>query len=195
MIPLLISIFFTFLFSSIPEINSNKWNLLQENNINISYQWDKFPWCMSTIQIESSIDEILLQIENIDNYQNIFDTVDFSKEYNDNVVHIVLDMPGIFADRDYVVKFNKYIDKDEIVYEFNSITNHNIKINDNYVRLINAAGQWRLKSINNKLTKVTYIWNGEMLGNFPSWGLKRAWLRQGNEVLGNLKETLKNSGS
>ena len=66
---------------------------------------------------------------------------------------------------------------------------YGLKINDNYVRLINAAGQWRLKSINNKLTKVTYIWNGEMLGNFPSWGLKRAWLKQGNEVLGNLKET------
>ena len=82
-----------------------------------------------------------------------------------------------------------------IVYEFNSINNNNVRVDKNYVRLVNAAGQWRLKSINNKLTKVTYIWNGEMLGNFPSWGLKRAWLKQGNEVLGNLKETLKNSGS
>jgi len=192
---LLINIFFTFLFSSIPEINSTKWNILQEDNINISYHWEKFPWCKSTIEIESSIEEVLKHIENIDNYQNIFDTVDFSKEYNDNVVHIVLDIPGIFADRDYVVKFHKYTDKDYIIYEFNSINNHNIKLNENYVRLINAAGQWRLKSINNKLTKVTYIWNGEMLGNFPSWGLKRAWIKQGNEVLENLKEILKTSGS
>ena len=34
-----------------------------------------------------------------------------------------------------------------------------------------------------------------MLGNFPSWGLKRAWLKQGNEVLGNLKETLESKGA
>ena len=119
----------------------------------------------------------------------------FSKEYQDNIVHIVLDIPGFFADRDYVVKFVKYTDDNHTVYEFNSINSSNVKLDENYVRLVNAAGQWRLESINNKLTKVTYIWNGEMLGNFPSWGLKRAWLKQGNEVLGNLKETLKNSGS
>ena len=63
------------------------------------------------------------------------------------------------------------------------------------MRLVNAGGKWKLESINNNLTKVTYIWNGEMLGNFPSWGLKRAWSKQGNEVLRNLKETLKYSGS
>ena len=192
---LLISIFFTLLFSSIPKINSTSWNILQDNSIDISYYWDNFPWCKATIEIESSIDEILKHIENINNYENIFDTVSSSKEYDDNVVHIVLDIPGFFADRDYVVKFIKYSEDNDIVYEFNSISNHNVTLDKNYVRLINAAGQWRLKSINNKLTKVTYIWNGEMLGNFPSWGLKRAWLKQGNEVLGNLKETLKNSGS
>ena len=191
---LLISIFFTLLFSSIPEISSISWNMLQDDSINVAYYWDEFPWCKATIEIDSSINEILNHIENIDDYENIFDTVSSSKEYDDNVVHIVLDIPGFFADRDYVVIFIKYIDDDHIVYEFNSI-NNDIKLDENYVRLVNAAGQWRLKSIDNKLTKVTYIWNGQMLGNFPSWGLKRAWLKQGNEVLGNLKETLKNSGS
>ena len=192
---LLISIFFTLLFSSIPKINSTPWNILQDGDINISYYWDKFPWCKATIEIESSIDEILEHIEDINNYENVFDTVSSSKEYDNNVVHIVLDIPSLFADRDYVVKFVKYKEDNHIVYEFNSIDDDNIIVNDNYVRLRNAAGQWRLKSINNKLTKVTYIWNGEMLGNFPSWGLKRAWSKQGNEVLKNLKETLKYSGS
>jgi hypothetical protein len=192
---LLISIFFTLLFSSIPIEDSTPWNILQEGDINISYYWDKFPWCKATIEIDSSIDDILKHIENINNYENIFDTVSSSKEYDNNVVHIVLDIPSLFADRDYVVKFVKYNEGDYVVYEFNSISNNNIKLDENYVRLLNAAGQWRLKSINNKLTKVTYIWNGEMLGSFPSWGLKRAWSKQGNEVLKNLKETLKNSGS
>ena len=194
---LLISVIFTLtlLFSSIPEINSSSWIVLQKDSIEVAYYWDKFPWCKATIEIESSIDDILEHIENINNYQNIFNTVSFSKEYENNIVHIVLDMPGFFADRDYVVKFIKYNDNSDIVIEFNSIKDNNVNLNKNYVRLINAAGQWRLKSTNNKLTKVTYIWNGEMLGNFPSLVLKRAWLKQGNEVLNNLKDTLKNSGS
>ena len=192
---LLISLYFTFCYSSIPHAESASWNVIQNDNIHISYHWHEFPWCKATIEIDSSIDDILGKIENINEYQNMFDTVTFSKEYENNVVHIILDIPSFFANRDYVVKFIKYNEDDNIIYEFKSIKNSTIDLNEDYVRLINAAGQWRLKSINNKLTKVTYIWNGEMLGNFPSWGLKRAWLKQGNEVLSNLKENLKNSGS
>ena len=33
-----------------------------------------------------------------------------------------------------------------------------------------------------------------MSGNFPSWGLKRAWIKQGNEVLSNLKAAVMNNG-
>ena len=139
---LLISIFFTILFSSIPKVNSTPWNILQEGDINISYYWDKFPWCKATIEIESSIDEILEHIENINNYENIFDTVSSSKEYDNNVVHIVLDIPSLFADRDYVVKFVKYKEDNHIVYEFNSIdelsTVKSFKLGDKFLKRISG---------------------------------------------------------
>ena len=57
--------------------------------------------------------------------------------------------------------------------------------------MINAKGEWRLSPVNNKLTQVSYIWNGELLGNFPSWSLTKAWMRHGNEVLGNLRDKLR----
>ena len=35
----------------------------------------------------------------------------------------------------------------------------------------------------NGTTQIEYIWNGELLGDFPSWALKMAWKEQGTEVL------------
>ena len=37
--------------------------------------------------------------------------------------------------------------------------------------------------LKNGRTQIEYIWNGELLGDFPSWALKTAWKEQGNEVL------------
>ena len=99
----------------------------------------------------------------------------------------------MFNNRDYVVQFDSINDNKPIIYEFKSIKNV-IELSDDFVRLSNAGGKWKLESKNNNLTKVTYIWNGDMAGNFPSWGLKRAWIKQGNEVLTNLKTALDNNG-
>ena len=51
------------------------------------------------------------------------------------------------------------------------------------VRLDNAAGIWILKGLPNNKTMVTYAWHGELLGNFPDFGLNKAWITQGTEVL------------
>lgn len=195
---LLINLFlFSTLFSSnIPDINSQKWIKIQKDFIDIDYIWkDGLPWCKSKINLNYSVEEILNVIKNVGAYHLIFDSVVKSKEYNNNIVHITLDLPGIFSDRDYVVKFSLLEDKQNktIIYEFKSISDF-IEINQNYVRLLNAGGQWRLKSLADNLTEVTYIWNGDMSGNFPSWGLKRAWIKQGNEVLSNLKAAVMNNG-
>ena len=65
-------------------------------------------------------------------------------------------------------------------------------MHEDYIRLINAAGEWRLHSLNESHTEVTYIWNGELLGDFPNWALTRAWETQGNEVLNWLNEAAQN---
>ena len=45
--------------------------------------------------------------------------------------------------------------------------------------------------MNNGEIIVTYTWNGELKGSAPMWILKRSWIRQGNEIMINLKERLK----
>jgi len=41
---------------------------------------------------------------------------------------------------------------------------------------------------------VIYAWNGELLGNFPEFGLSKAWITQGTEVLNWLDEALSEKG-
>ena len=102
----------------------------------------------------------------------------------------MVDYPFPLSDRDYVVKFERILEKNSIIYRFNSDTDHSIPINEYYIRLNNAAGEWRLTDIGNGLTEVSYIWNGELKGSAPMWVLKRSWIRQGNEIMINLKGRL-----
>ena len=55
--------------------------------------------------------------------------------------------------------------------------------NNTYVRLVNAAGRWKLTPESKKTTLVSYTWNGELLGDFPKFALERAWETQGNEII------------
>tara|TARA_B100000029_G_scaffold511657_1_gene606279 strand:- start:681 stop:1289 length:609 start_codon:yes stop_codon:yes gene_type:complete len=191
-------IFKTIMISSIicniPFQDTLNWNILQDDDIWIGYIEQDYPWCKSSILLNYSIDEILLIVEDVDNYYRYFDTVFSSTKDQNNVVHIILNMPIPFADRDYVVKYNKITEGNTIIFRFQSNEKFLKPVLENYVRLPNAAGEWRLESLGEKITKVTYIWNGELSGNFPNWAYSRAWTKQGNEVLGNLKKILESKG-
>ena len=181
-------------FCDIPYKDSLKWNILQDDIVWIGYIIEDYPWCKSTTLLDFSVDEILSVIEDVNNYNKFFDTVSSSSIDTNNVVHIILNMPTLFSDRDYVVKYDKINEDQTIIYRFQSNEKYSKPELDNYVRLTNAAGEWRLDSLSNGITKVTYIWNGELSGKFPSWAYNRAWTKQGNEVLGNLKEVLESKG-
>ena len=51
--------------------------------------------------------------------------------------------------------------------------------------------KWIIENLNNSQTKVTYLWNGQLLGDFPDWALDRAWRQQGVEVFSWLNKALK----
>ena len=99
-------------------------------------------------------------------------------------------MPFPFSGRDYVVKYAIEQKDDQWVFSFYSVDHPKGILNDKYVRLPNAAGVWILDYSSSDKTMVTYAWNGELLGNFPDFGLKKAWITQGTEVLTWLNEAL-----
>tara|TARA_Y100000590_G_C15524754_1_gene940815 strand:+ start:345 stop:938 length:594 start_codon:yes stop_codon:yes gene_type:complete len=188
---LLINIFlFSLIFSQMPLKEFSDWNILQDDEIWVGYTQRDFPWCKSSIILPYSLNEILLIIENVDDYHKILDSVIYSTKDENDIAHIRINYPFPFTDREYIVKFNKIIDNKDIVYEFSTNSNLNTNLDENYVRLINAKGEWRLSPIDNNLIEVSYLWNGELRGDFPSWSLSKAWIKHANEVLGNLKTKL-----
>ena len=184
---------FIFSVELIPQSLDANWNILQDFPVWIGWQDDgQFQWCRASSTITASIEEVQKIIEDKKNYPNVFKRVESATIITDEIVHIILDMPFPFYGRDYIVRYAQFQEENEMVYRFTAVENSGIPVHGDYVRLINAAGEWRLHSLDSSSTEVTYIWNGELLGDFPSWALTRAWETQGNEVLTWLKEAVQN---
>ena len=182
------------LFSSeiiIPPSTHSSWAILQDHPIWIGWtEYNESNWCKAKITLHSSVKDISTIIEDKGNYPNVFKRVESAKIITDEIVHIVLDMPFPFYGRDYIVGYIQLQEENDIVYRFTSVEDSKIPVHEDYVRLIHAAGEWRLHPLGDNNTEVTYSWNGELLGDFPNWALTRAWKTQGNEVLNWLKESV-----
>ena len=184
---------FNLLFSSdlIPPSSDSNWEKLQDYPIWIGWtDYGKFQWCRASSTIPASIEEVQKIIEDKENYPKVFKRIEKTTVLSDEIVHIILDMPFPFYGRDYIVSYTQFQEKNDIVYRFTSVEDSGIPVHKDYVRLIHAAGEWRLHSLDSISTKVTYIWNGELLGDFPSWALTRAWKTQGQEVHTWLKDAV-----
>jgi len=172
--------------------SDHQWTTLETGNISItSTHYLGFPICKAETELPYSLSVISKIIEDVGNYPNVFLRVTQSRELENDVVHIMLDMPFPFAGRDYIIKYNKHKFGDEWSFRFSAVQHENAPIQRGYVRLIHAAGEWKLSKINEQNTRVTYTWNGELLGDFPAWGLSRAWIEQGNEMMNWLNDVLK----
>lgn len=169
------------------------WNLLKDNSIKIeSCIYKGYPISKAETILEHDIKDVASIIKDLDNYPKIFERVTNTHRLGENLVHIILDMPFPFDGRDYIVEYEIIEKVDSWVFSFSAQKNkRNPKI-DGHIRLPNAAGVWILNKTSENSTKVTYAWNGELLGSFPDFGLERAWIQQGSEVLGWLNQALLN---
>ncbi len=174
-------------------LNTNQeWTTLQNNNIIIkTTDYLGFPICNAETTLSFPLKTISAIIENVNEYPSVFPRVTESKSLENDVVHIVLDMPFPFAGRDYIIKFNKHKFGSEWSFNFSAVEHKDAPLNKGHVRLIHAAGEWKLTAMNEYETNVTYMWNGELLGDFPTWALSRAWIEQGNEMMNWLNDALR----
>ena len=171
---IILSIFISYILSS--EILENlpsslyEWELLENGKIIVWNSDEKadIPWARARALYPLRSDEIYSALKDLSNYKNIFDRVTESKILDDGIVYIRLDMPLFLADRDYTVKYLESGDEENIIFQFFSVKHPGSPDNKGSVTLPRAAGEWVLKKIPGKGTQVTYTWNGELLGNFPS---------------------------
>ena len=160
------------------------WNIIQKNEIEIRWTtYDGYPICQATSVLPFSIESISSIIEDVSNYPKVFKRIHKTNILEKDIIHIMLDMPFLLSDRDYVIKYKKYKTPDNWEFTFSPVKHINAPLNKKYVRLVNAAGKWKLISKGDNQTSVSYTWNGELLGDFPNFALERAWKTQGNEII------------
>ena len=186
---LLLFVIYGRVFSVEPLHNVENWNVLQDKKIWIGWAEEgDVPWCKAQTTFPFSMDNIAEILEDKANYPNVFKRIETTTILEPEIVHIMLDMPFPIASRDYIVKYTTHLTGNDLLYQFRAVNHEKAILMKSYIRLVNAAGEWRLSPVNNNETKVTYTWNGELLGDFPDWALPRAWKTQGNEVLNWLLE-------
>ena len=160
------------------------WNIIQKNEIEIRWTtYDGYPICQATSVLPFSIESISSIIEDVSNYPKVFKRIHKTNILEIDIIHVMLDMPFLLSDRDYVIKYKKYKTPDKWEFTFSPVKHINAPLNKKYVRLVNAAGKWKLISKGDNQTSVSYTWNGELLGDFPNFALERAWKTQGNEII------------
>lgn len=169
----------------------SNWEHLQSGTITINWcTYQNFPVSRAETVLNHPIDLVADAVQGLDQYPEIFERVTKTKRLETDVVQVVLDMPFPFDGRDYIVKYNIENSPNQWTFSFSAVEHPNGKLDPDHVRLPNAAGIWILTKVNDKQTNVVYGWNGELLGNFPDFGLTKAWVTQGNEVLNWLDEAL-----
>ena len=180
----ILSLNFLFGIISLPDFDSFNWKNIQRKDVVVDYfEEDGIQWCRSYLESDYSILEISRVLEDKSNYPNVFDRITETILYTDDIVHIKLDLPFPWAGRDYIIKYTESSSENSKEYNFIHHDDLGVPVEDGYVRLRRAAGRWKLIELSNGKTQVEYIWNGELLGDFPHWALKLAWKEQGSEVL------------
>ena len=167
------------------------WNILQSGNINIEWtEYGRFPVSKAETILHHPMNDIANVIQDVGHYPNIFKRVTTTRQLESNVIQILLDMPFPFDGRDYIIKYQTEKSENKWIFSFFAVEHPLGVLDPNHVRLPNAFGIWILTKQEMNKTRVTYAWNGELLGKFPDFALHRAWTIQGTEVLNWLDQAL-----
>ena len=167
------------------------WSIIQKKVIQIRWtDYEGYPICQTTSVLPFSMKSISSIIEDVENYPSVFKGIHKTNTLEKDIIHVMLDMPLFLSNRDYVIQYIKSKNQNTWEFTFNAVKHIDAPEKNNYVRLVNAAGQWKLIPKNKNETTVSYTWNGELLGDFPSFALERAWKTQGNEIIHWLNDAL-----
>jgi len=184
------ALFFVGAAAAIPADLGN-WQTLADGKIQVAHTTARgLPWAKAQAELPGSMPALVGLLRDFRGYPSFMDRIFETRVYEADVVHLILDMPFPLAHRDYVVKYTESKEGNVVVFDFVAVSHPDATAVEGSVRLPRAEGQWRLEPVSASKTRVTYIWNGELLGDFPEWALTKAWVTQGQEVLGWLEDAL-----
>lgn len=162
------------------------WEVLQSGKVTVECtDISGEPWCRSVSKVTAPIDAVASALEDMSGQAEVFEAVTSIRVLEPDTLHITLDFPGMLSDRDYVAKYSRADDGDARLYRWVPVTHPEAPPVDGIVRLVKMAGEWRLEPVGAE-TKVTYTWQAELGGSFPSWATGIARKKTGNEALKDL---------
>ena len=176
-------------------IADSNWEVLNDDEVLIKVLKSDYPHCKAELVINHPINEVLDVVENIENYKLFFKSLVISDSNEQDEVRLAINMPFPFMDRDYTIKFRRLKTDSTVNYLYDPIVTEDFPEDKRYIRLIDAKGGWTLLKLDNEKTLVTYAWNGDMRGDFPSWAYNRSWIKQGNEIMLDLRDEIKKRNS
>ncbi|MFT5681941.1 MAG: putative membrane protein [Myxococcota bacterium] len=145
------------------------------------------PWCTASVTIDAPAAQVEGILSDFSGLPSIFPRIESSSQLDENIIHVVLEMPFPLAPRDYVAKFTREEAAGETRLHWIAVEHPAAPLSEAHVRLLSTAGTWTIRPDSETTTEVIYRWNAELGGDVPSWALPRAWQMQGDEVLGRLK--------
>jgi hypothetical protein len=163
------------------------WEVLQEQPVKVECTTDAAePWCRATARVGAPSSALANTLEHMADHADKFGSLRSLKALAPNVLHVVIDFPGMLSDRDYVALYAPPTDEGgKRLYRWTATTHAEAPPVDGVVRLPRFAGSWALEPSGAE-TRVTYTWQADLAGSFPSWALPIARKKTGGEALGDL---------
>ena len=147
---------------------------------------DSIPWCRSTGLVELPIDKVALTLEDMPKYKALFDSISSIEVVSPpDTLHVVLDYPMGFDDRDYVAKYSRRTEGDVRIIAWEAVSG--VPEVEGVVRMPRMAGEWRLTP-EGGFTRVTYLWQAEVVGALPEMFWDTARKTAGKEALKDIRK-------
>ncbi len=143
------------------------------------------PWCRAHGVVRAPIAKVSDTLEHMPAHQDKFDMVLSIREIEAGLLHITLDYPRPFSDRDYVARYTPATEGSVRWYRWAPAADTRAPEVDGVVRLPRFAGSWRLQPAGGN-THVTYTWHADVGGSFPRWAATTARKRAGHHALTDL---------
>jgi len=147
--------------------------------------WGGEPWCRSEAIVLAPVTGVASTLEGMAAHADVLTSVRSIEEVAPDTLHVVLDFPGMLADRDYVVRYTSSVDGQTRRYRWEPVDHPDAPPLEGVVRLSHMAGEWELGPVPAG-TKVSYTWQADLGGSFPAWAESIARRRAGFEVLHDL---------
>ncbi len=163
------------------------WAILQQTPVRVEcVELPSGPWCRSNGIVAAPTATVVQSLKDMRSNGDKFESIVQIDVLAPDTLRVVLDFPPILSDRDYVARYSQRTEADGVeVFAWESVVHQKAPPVDGIVRLVDYAGEWRLKAAGER-TAVTYIWQADLRGSVPSWVNGVARKKAGHEALKDL---------